>query len=63
MAIGEGLKNSKSLKEIHLRRNPFLIDGCLAIGKGLAANLDSTLELLDLDDIVAGKEFVDLKLG
>lgn len=40
-----------------------MIEGCLAIGKGLAANVDSTLELLDLDDIVAGKEFVDLKLG
>ena len=29
----------------------------------LTSKKDSTLELLDLDDIVAGKEFVELKVG
>ena len=39
-----------------------MTEGCHAIGKGLAQNTDSTLELLNLDDIVTGKEFDELKL-
>lgn len=62
VALGDGLRESKSLKKIQLCRNPFLTEGCLAIGKGLAGNTDSTLELLDLDDIVTGKEFDELNL-
>ena len=44
----------KCLKELHLGRNPFLAEGCLKIGEGLVANLESPLELLDLFDIVTG---------
>lgn len=55
IAIAEGLKTNTTLKELSLKRNPWLAPGCLIIAKSIVANLELDLELLDFSGKIDNK--------
>lgn len=53
--IGKGLKKNRCLKTLHVGKNPFMSTGAIKLLKALLANPDSSMDDLQMENIVFDK--------